>query len=159
MGTMFCFMAFSAILDLYVCSISAIQSEVLLADILKNGKYLKYLNNIQSLIIYLYLLKIVIALLAAIEIAHIVLAIVRSSDPEYSVYSVDYVTPIILLFSYCFVVFFIFYELKYGLRSSMLLFAYWGFLLLFSTFKFRSKIIQHTEEVTNFFIRSNVCKC
>lgn len=47
--------------------------------------------------------------------------------------------------------FFIYFELKHGLRSSVLLFVFWGSLLLLSTFKFRSKILQHDIQVHQHF--------
>ena len=91
--------------------------------------------------------KVIIILLTIIEIGRLILAITRSSNDNYSVYGANYVTPVVLIISYVIVMFFMYYELKYGLRSSVLLFVFWLSLLLLSTFTFRTKIIQYNETV------------
>nr|UOU03337.1 ATP-binding cassette subfamily C1-6 [Brachionus rubens] len=55
---------------------------------------------------------------------------------------VNYITPSILILAYLISIYIMLMEIKYGLRSSMLLFCFWGSLTLLSTFEFRSKIYE-----------------
>nr|QUF59450.1 ATP-binding cassette transporter Abcc1-6 [Brachionus angularis] len=82
-----------------------------------------------SVAMFFVYFEIIISLLILIEITTIILAIVKYANKK-NVYPVNFMTPGFLIVSY----------IKNGLRSSVLLFCFWGSLLLTSSFTFRSKI-------------------
>nr|QNH67948.1 ATP-binding cassette transporter subfamily C member 1 X9 [Brachionus plicatilis] len=78
----------------------------------------------------------ILFLLIINEATRIILFIVGELDEN----KVNFISPSILIVSYLVVLLIILIELRHGLRSSMLLFSYWGFMILLSTFEFRTKI-------------------
>ncbi|CAF0941211.1 unnamed protein product [Brachionus calyciflorus] len=74
--------------------------------------------------------------LIIIEAIKIILSLVKKIDNN----PVNFITPAVMIISYLVVVIIILTELKYGLRSSMLLFTFWIFQILLSSFEFRTKV-------------------
>nr|QUF59451.1 ATP-binding cassette transporter Abcc1-6-2 [Brachionus angularis] len=79
---------------------------------------------------------IIIGLLILIEVARLILAILKYTSNE-NVYPVNFMTPSLLLLV---AMFSLYFEIKNGLRSSVMLFCFWGSLLLTSSFTFRTKV-------------------
>ncbi|XP_043498534.1 multidrug resistance-associated protein 1 isoform X8 [Polistes fuscatus] len=73
--------------------------------------------------------------------------------PYETVYHVDYVTPVIKIVSFVLAGTLLFYNKKYGMRTSGLLFLFWFFLVLCGIVQFRSLLIQYSnEELTYLFV-------
>ncbi|RNA42720.1 multidrug resistance-associated 1 [Brachionus plicatilis] len=87
----------------------------------------------------------ILFLLIINEATKIILSIVGELDKN----KVNFITPSILIVSYFVVLVIIWTELRHGLRSSMLLFSYWGFMILLSTFEFRTNIYMIIEKDQN----------
>ncbi|XP_014612656.1 PREDICTED: multidrug resistance-associated protein 1 isoform X4 [Polistes canadensis] len=73
--------------------------------------------------------------------------------PYETVYNVDYVTPVIKIVSFVLAGTLLFYNKKYGMRTSGLLFLFWFFLVLCGIVQFRSLLIRYSnEELTYLFV-------
>ncbi|KAI4481391.1 hypothetical protein M0804_009511 [Polistes exclamans] len=73
--------------------------------------------------------------------------------PYETVYNVDYVTPVIKIISFVLAGTLLFYNKKYGMRTSGLLFLFWFFLVLCGIVQFRSLLIRYSnEELTYLFV-------
>ncbi|XP_015175310.1 PREDICTED: multidrug resistance-associated protein 1 isoform X7 [Polistes dominula] len=73
--------------------------------------------------------------------------------PYETVYNVDYVTPVIKIVSFVLAGVLLFYNKKYGMRTSGLLFLFWFFLVLCGIVQLRSLLIQYSnEELTYLFV-------
>ncbi len=118
-----------------------------------------------------------ITLLILIELGNIIVSSVYLVDEnEESIHAANFLTPSILIVSYvkknyififliqlyittilsrlkAIVMFFVITEVKYGLRSSMLLFVFWLLLLVSSSFMLRTRINDYTRFVSKIFLK------